>query len=108
MKEHGVLLPQGAHSGIPGRTEQSISITKAPGAGSRTYHARSVSIQLPVTAAIKRCTMPSMDLVLYQCQTNTISCSGSIHIVLPPWPMAAKAEAGPLGHCFCLVFSHQR
>ena len=28
MKEHGVLLPQGAHSGVPGRTEQSISISR--------------------------------------------------------------------------------
>jgi len=31
MKEHSELLPQDTHSGIPGRTEQSISITKVPG-----------------------------------------------------------------------------
>ena len=28
MKEHGELLPRGTHSGVPGRTEQSISISR--------------------------------------------------------------------------------
>jgi len=28
MKEHDELLPRGTHSGVPGRTEQSISISR--------------------------------------------------------------------------------
>ena len=43
-----------------------------------------------------------------QCQTKTMSCSGSIQMVFEPLPIAAKLDAGALGHCFCLVFSHHR
>ena len=62
----------------------------------------------PVTAPTIRCTMPSMASPWCQCHTNTMSSSGSIQMVFPPLPMAAKLDAGPLGHCFCFVFSHHR
>ena len=60
-----------------------------------------------VTAARIRWIIPSID-PWCQCHTKTISCSGSIQIVFEPLPIAAKLDAGALGHCRCLVFSHQR
>jgi len=41
-------------------------------------------------------------------QTTTRSCSGSIQIVLVPFPIAAKLVAGADGHFFFCVLSHHR
>jgi hypothetical protein len=74
-----------------------------------TPAARQRTVQSPVTEATIFSIIPSTALPgPAQCQTSTTSWSGSIQTMFPPFPMAAKLEAGPLGHCFCFVFSHHR
>jgi hypothetical protein len=68
---------------------------------------RQLTVQSPVTEAIIFSIIPSTALPApAQCQTSTTSWSGSIQTMFPPFPIAAKLEAGPLGHCFCFVLSH--